>query len=130
MNLVVLRGRLSGAPLVRQLSSGALVASFELVTHSLAGERLDVPVSVAVSDGPDLAAPGDEVVVLGVVRRRFFRVGGVTQSRTEVVAAEVMPVSERRRIRSALQRCSEQLGSEAGSAVRSSRDGGQRRPPR
>jgi hypothetical protein len=30
------------------------------------------------------------------VRRRFFRAGGVTQSRTEVVAASVVKASSRR----------------------------------
>ena len=29
---------------------------------------------------------------------RFFRAGGVTQSRTEVVAAEIIPVSRRKAI--------------------------------
>lgn len=32
------------------------------------------------------------MVVVGAVERRFFRVGGATQSRTEVVAASVVPV--------------------------------------
>jgi single-strand DNA-binding protein len=36
------------------------------------------------------ASPGSEVVVAGHVRRRFFRAGGVTQSRTEVVATRVI----------------------------------------
>jgi single-strand DNA-binding protein len=32
-----------------------------------------------------------EVIVVGTVRRRFFRAGGATQSRTEVVADRIVP---------------------------------------
>ena len=35
-------------------------------------------------------AAGADLVVLGSVRRRFFRAGGATQSRTEVVAEKVV----------------------------------------
>lgn len=35
--------------------------------------------------------PDTEVVVVGRVRRRFFRAAGSTQSRTEVVADKVIP---------------------------------------
>jgi single-strand DNA-binding protein len=34
---------------------------------------------------------GQELVVTGRVRRRYFRAGGRTQSRTEVVAGRVIP---------------------------------------
>ena len=33
--------------------------------------------------------------MVGRVRRRFFRVGGSTQSRTEVVAEKVLPLLQR-----------------------------------
>jgi len=36
------------------------------------------------------------VVVVGVVRRRFFRAGGATQSRTEVLAEKVVRTSRTR----------------------------------
>lgn len=130
MNLVVLRGRVSSAPSVRRLASGAVVASFELATEAGSGERVDVPVTSAVAEGVEPCGCGDEVVVLGVVRRRFFRVGGVTQSRTEVLASEIIPGRQRRRVRMALRRCAEQLGDEQAGAVRSVRDSGQRRSPR
>ena len=44
---------------------------------------------------------GQAVVVVGHVRRRFFRAGGATQSRTEVVAERVRAgrASPRRRSR-------------------------------
>ena len=48
------------------------------------------------------AGPGDELVVVGSVRRRFFRSGGTTQSRTEVVAERVVAAARRRDVRRAL----------------------------
>jgi single-strand DNA-binding protein len=40
--------------------------------------------------------------VTGHVRRRFFRAGGGTQSRTEVVADAVVPVRSKARARRAI----------------------------
>ena len=45
---------------------------------------------------------GDDVVVVGRVRRRFFRAGGATASRTEVVAAAVVPARAPARVRRAM----------------------------
>jgi len=42
--------------------------------------------------------------VTGEVRRRFYRAGGVTQSRTEVVADALIPARQRRRVEAALSR--------------------------
>jgi hypothetical protein len=39
-----------------------------------------------------------EVVVAGRVRRRWFRSAGATQSRTEVVAVEVLPARSTKRV--------------------------------
>ena len=41
---------------------------------------------------------GAEVAVLGRVRRRFFRAGGLTQSRTEVVASRVVRGTARAKV--------------------------------
>ena len=43
------------------------------------------------------ASPRRRVVVVGRVRRRFFRAGGATASRTEVVADRVVPARQRAR---------------------------------
>ena len=43
-------------------------------------------------------ALGEGIVVVGKVARRFFRAGGATQSRTEVVADEVIAATNRRRV--------------------------------
>ena len=47
---------------------------------------------------------GQEVMVLGRVRRRFFRAGGSTQSRTEVVAEEVLTSRQARKVEDLIDR--------------------------
>ena len=118
MNLVVLRGHLSGAPQVRLLSSGSTVHSFDLVTTGPDGRAAG---PVAWIDPPPTTTLGEhaEVVVVGAVRRRFFRSGGSTQSRTEVVASEVIPASRRARVQRRLALEASRLGEAAGGAVRS-----------
>lgn len=92
-NVVVLRGRLSSEPMVRSLPSGDVVTQLEL-TMPVAGRATSVP--VALHNDVVGAAEGDDVVVTGHVSRRFFRAGGSTQSRTEVVASEVIKASKKR----------------------------------
>ena len=106
MNIVVVAGRLSSAPVYRVLPSGDEVANLEVtVPGGEDGPAESVPVAWT---GPpawvgDLDA-GSPVVVLGRVRRRFFRAGGRTQSRTEVVAEHVAPASRRRQVAGLLKR--------------------------
>ena len=57
-----------------------------------------VPVVWVDPPGSAAFAAGDEVVVIGAVRRRFFRAGGATQSRTEVLATSVVKSSQRRTV--------------------------------
>jgi single-strand DNA-binding protein len=82
---------------------------------------VSVPVAWIDPAPGDLACvqQGAEIMVVGTVRRRFFRVGGATQSRTEVVAAEVVAATDRRRARRLLERLGESLGVDAGGALRS-----------
>jgi single-strand DNA-binding protein len=91
-NLVVLRGSITREPVVRDLPSGGSVTQLELNTI-VGGRSTSVP--VAVHDRSVTVAVGDQVVVVGQVQRRFFRVGGVTQSRTEVIAARVVKATRR-----------------------------------
>jgi single-strand DNA-binding protein len=98
VNVVVIRGTLSSTPATRTLASGSALLSLEVTTVVESGTAT---VPVAWFDPPASAASlvsGDEVVVRGVVKRRFFRAGDSTQSRTEVVAAEVVPASRRRQV--------------------------------
>lgn len=92
MNVVVLRGRLSRPAEERVLGSGSRLVALE-VTVPRPGERADtVPVSW-IDPPPAIALleAGEEVVVVGRVRRRFFGSGGGTASRTEVAADQVVP---------------------------------------
>ena len=62
----------------------------------------DPPMAPETLDRVIIRFAGDEVVVVGRARRRFFRAGGATASRTEVVAAQVCPVRAPARVRAAL----------------------------
>lgn len=98
MNLVIIRGHLCRPPEVRVLASGDSIVSYQ-VTIPRPGERAE-SVPVAWLGAPASAAELDvdeEVVVVGRVRRRFFRAGGIAQSRTEVAADRVVPARHRAR---------------------------------
>ena len=88
MNVAVARGHVLAAPNERRLGSGEYATAFDVVTESDAG-RLTVPVNW-VTTVKTLIAEGDDVVVIGRVRRRFFQAGGVVQSRTELLAESVI----------------------------------------
>jgi single-strand DNA-binding protein len=107
-NQVVLRGIVAAAPQVRELPSGGLVTHLELKTPTPSG-TCSVP--VAVHDRLVEVEQGDDVVVVGFVQRRFFRAGGVTQSRTEVIAPEVIKTSRRKTLEKALQAAAAALSS-------------------
>ena len=93
MNLVILRGALARPPEVRDLRSGEVVVEYDVVVpprDGVAAEHVPV-VWFAPPSGATELEPDTAVVVVGRVRRRFFRAGGATQSRTEVVADKVLP---------------------------------------
>ena len=91
-NLSILVGVLSRDPDLRVLPSGDEVLSLELTVRPTRGPAESVP--AAWPSAPPAAASwsvGEELVVIGRVRRRFFRAGGTTQSRTEVVVSTAVP---------------------------------------
>lgn len=100
VNVAVVWGACSSPPDIRVLPSDQRLAQLQLTTR-VDGRALSVPVSVV--DPPawleELDA-GDELVVLGPVRRRFFRAGGATASRVEIEAEVVCRGRDRRRARS------------------------------
>lgn len=98
-NLVVLRGTVTSEPRARDLPSGSTVTNVEITTR---GESSTTSVPVVVLDRSIDVVAGDDVVVVGHVRRRFFRAGGVTQSRTEVVAAHLVPARRARTVERAV----------------------------
>lgn len=123
MNVVVLVGRLSSAPRRTELPSGDELWAFELSCESDPSAAvpaiLSVPVSVAAPiTGIERYDTGSELVVAGVVRRRFYRSGGVTQSRTEVVAQSVVEVTARRPVERALTMAVRAIGREPAQRLR------------
>ncbi len=103
INLAVLVGTLSREPELRSLPSGTEVLALELTVHPEGAPAESVP--IAWYDAPPAAASwpaGEELLVTGRTRRRFFRVGGATQSRTEVVATRAVPTRRAAAARKAL----------------------------
>lgn len=88
-NVVVLTGALSADPRRRDLPSGDHLVEFDVTTRGPTGVHSAPVAWFEPGAGADRLSAAARVVVLGVVRRRFFRVGGTTQSRTEVVAQRV-----------------------------------------
>ncbi|HVA74822.1 MAG TPA: hypothetical protein VNF71_09700 [Acidimicrobiales bacterium] len=117
LNLVVLEGVLARPAQDVELPSGSRLISLEVTVRRDEGPAEPVP--VAWFDAPAWATSldaGIPVVVVGRVRRRFFRSGGATQSRTEVVAARVVRSTAAAKVRAALEEASAAL-SVAGRAI-------------
>lgn len=88
MNIVVIQGHLSSDPRQRDLPSGSILHAYEVSTRD-GGVTRSVPVVWLDPVRPPRFAEGDEVIVIGSVRRRFFRAGAAVASRTEVEAEVV-----------------------------------------
>jgi single-strand DNA-binding protein len=96
VNITILSGTLTSEPRVTRLSDRSVVHNFDVrapaETPGGSGGTTAahlVPVAWYDPQRPPRLREGDAVVVLGAVRRRWFRAGGATQSRTEVVASVV-----------------------------------------
>jgi single-strand DNA-binding protein len=113
-NVAVLVGRLARPAEPRELPSGDRLVQFEVTIPSESGRAESVP--VVWFGAPASAGDYDvdeKVVVVGRVRRRFFRTPAGTQSRTEVVASAVVPARQAKRARAAVERARESLASDA-----------------
>ena len=112
-NLVVLRGVVNADVVERELPSGGVAVQFDVRTPA-APPTSSTSVNVSWIDPPaDARAAillGEQILVIGTVQRRFFRVAGATQSRTEVVAATVIPARRARSVRSAIAAAARSLG--------------------
>ncbi len=96
-NVVVLSGTVTNEPALRELKGG-VVLQFDLTTALEDGASASVPVAwhdPTVAQTTSLGL-GNEVVIVGTVRRRFFRSGGQTQSRTEVIVASLVPARRKK----------------------------------
>lgn len=110
LNVSVLAGTLSRPPALRTLPSGDQLLELQVTTRTAeATETVPVSWSSPRSGAVDWPA-GTEVIVVGRVRRRFFRAGGATASRTEVVAAEVLRPSQRRSVARCLAEAAAAIG--------------------
>lgn len=98
-NVAVLTGTVTSDPSRRTLPSGTDVVNFDLSTP-VDDQNVSVPLAWYDPTASALSSfsVGEDVVVVGTVRRRFFRSGGQTQSRTEVVVESLVPT---RRVKSA-----------------------------
>jgi single-strand DNA-binding protein len=100
VNLAVLAGALSKTAEARLLPDGSTVWELDVAIRPEGRPAATVPVSWAAppaGQDPGAWAPGDELLVVGSVRRRFYRAGGATVSRTDVLADAVVPVRQRKR---------------------------------
>ena len=109
MNIVVIQGTLSRTPEPKELESGSTLVLLDVSTPTWSGVA-SVPVAWFDPSSAFELEQGDEVVVLGDVRRRFFRAGGVTQSRTEVVARRVCRATNKRGVTALLRDAATELG--------------------
>jgi single-strand DNA-binding protein len=99
-NVVILRGVLARPPQQTELPSGSLLASFEVTVRRDEGPAETVPVTwMSPPAWATVMDAGTQVVVSGRVRRRFFRTAGATQSRTEVVASEMVKATARAKVK-------------------------------
>jgi single-strand DNA-binding protein len=99
MNVCILQGRITRPPEQRVVGDDRSLVTYEVAVDRPEGGADSVPV---VWEGAPAAAVDldvdAEVVVVGRVRRRWFRSGGATQSRTEVVAEGVVPRRATKRV--------------------------------
>lgn len=102
-NLVVLTGTVTAEPTLRELK-GFDVLQFDVSTPLADGSTTSVPVAWHDPTTAQITSftAGDDVVVTGSVRRRFFRVGAQTQARTEVVVTTLVPARRKKSAASAL----------------------------
>lgn len=91
LNLVVLIGTVSAAARTKSLPSGDWLVAFDLRVPAANGPRQSIPVSWIgeKAKAPTIVADGD-LMVVGEVRRRFYRAGGALGSQVDVRAHKVV----------------------------------------
>ena len=108
INLSVLCGPCSTAAEVRVLESGTRLATLAVrCPAGTSGNDRATSVPVTVWDPPawiETLEPGEAVVVVGRLRRRFYQRPGGVGSRVDVEAEMIGRARDRRRIDAALRR--------------------------
>ncbi len=114
LNLAAFRGAVIIDSFVRTWTAGTDVAPFYVSTSIESKGRTvnaSVPVALHQPSSAVLATlvSGADVAVVGRVERRFFRSGGITQSRTELIAERVVPARRTQTVRSLFAHAAELL---------------------
>jgi single-stranded DNA-binding protein len=108
VNLSVVCGPCSTAPEVRVLESGTRLATLSVRCPAAGGaDQRVTSVPVTVWDPPawvETLEPGEIVVVVGRLRRRFYQRPGGVGSRVDIEAASIGRARERRRVDAAVRR--------------------------
>lgn len=102
-NCVFLRGRLADDPVVRELPSGDVLATFRLTVQRGPGGRVKVDSlecatrRARVRKTLTRAAPGDELEVRGSLQRRFWRspVGPASRYAVDVESVRLLRAGRR-----------------------------------
>ena len=105
VNLSVVCGPCSAAPEIRVLESGTRLAT--LAIRCPTGDDRATSVPVTVWDPPawvEALEPGDPVVVVGRLRRRFYQRPGGVGARVDVEAELIGRARERRRLDAAVKK--------------------------
>jgi single-strand DNA-binding protein len=105
VNLSVVCGPCSAAPEVRLLESGTRLAT--LAVRCPTGDERATSVPVTVWDPPawvEALEPGDPVVVVGRLRRRFYQRPGGVGARVDIEAELIGRARERRRVDAAVRK--------------------------
>jgi hypothetical protein len=87
LSVAIIYGIVVSQPVFREVGG---VSSFEIDVRSQSVAGATVSVSVVKTGDLPVVLPDDVVLVIGTARRRFFRAGGVTVSRTEIDATEII----------------------------------------
>lgn len=112
LNLALVCGAVSGEPEVRVLESGRRLATFSLRVRVDAEPAVSVPVTVwEPAVWIEDLVMGEEVVVVGRVRRRFFALAaGGRGNRVDVEATYVGRAKQKRQLGCAIRRAEQILG--------------------
>ena len=104
-NVALIRGECSTTPDVRLLESGSRVASLAVRCPAADGRTTSVPVTVwEPPSWVEALGPGDHVVVVGALRRRFYRGAGGVGSRVDLESTGIARTADGRRVRALVKR--------------------------
>ena len=101
-SLTLAQGVVASPPTIRVTARGE-IAELDLRSRAFVSAETTEPgppIGISIVSNPELVEgieEGDELLVLGTTRRRFFRAGGTTVARTEVEAVSIVKISDRRR---------------------------------